>query len=141
MKGLALALWFAASALLVCVLQLDTRVSPRSDVLVGAGRLLVIAPPIPVAVLPQEPVPAMAAAPVAGCSRLGVFPRRDWAERVAAILMENAPEASWRVQRVGLNAYYLLFEAWSIDELAARMTLQRALLKSLLSISAIPETC
>ena len=163
MKALALVLWLAAIALLVFIMQMDALMRPRSDVVVQAGRsLLAIAPPP--AVLVQMPVPVSisvveAAGPVAGCSRLGIFPRRDWAERVAIILtdatspapvdaalgvsrlIEEIPTQPWRVQRVGLDVYYLQFEAWGIDELAARMTQQRGLLKKLLSINAIPEAC
>lgn len=167
MKALALALWFVAVALLVCVLQMDSLIRPRSDAFLQAGRsLLAIAPATAVLVPLPAPAPAPvsvsvsdAADPVAGCSRLGIFPRRDWAERVAIILtdatspvpadsalresrlIEETPTQPWRVQRVGLDAYYLQFEAWGIDELAARMTQQRGLLKKLLSISAIPEAC
>lgn len=166
MKGLALALWLTAIALLVCILQMNAKTSPRTDALTPERSLLMLVPTI--VPLPQEPVSAMAAiavaeklAFVAGCSRLGVFPRRDWAERVAVILTETMPSAPveaaavaeashlieeaaakpWRVQHIGLDAYYLQFDAWGIDELAARMTLQRALLKRLLSINAIPEAC
>lgn len=169
MKALALVLWLAAIALLVCILQMDSLIRPRSDALLQAGRsLLAIAPATAVLVPLPAPAPAPApvsvsvsdaADPVAGCSRLGIFPRRDWAERVAIILtdatspvpadsalresrlIEETPTQPWRVQRVGLDAYYLQFEAWGIDELAARMTQQRGLLKKLLSISAIPEAC
>jgi len=171
MKVLALLLWFAAMALLVGVLQMEAVVKPPSDALVPSGRsLLAIAPSSaptatlpPAAVLVSAPVPApvVDTEPVAGCSRLGVFPRRDWAERVAVILagaalpapvkvsaaaeaarlIEEVPAPPWRVQRIGLDAYYLQFDAWGIDELASRMTLQRALLKRLLSINAIPEAC
>jgi len=167
MKVLALLLWFAAMALLVGVLQMEAVVKPPSDALVPSGRsLLAIAPAAtlpPAAVLVSAPVPApvVDTEPVAGCSRLGVVPRRDGAERVAAILagaawpppvkesaaadaarlIEEVPAQPWRVQRIGLDAYYLQFDAWGIDELASRMTLQRALLKRLLSINAIPEAC
>jgi len=167
MKVLALLLWFAAMALLVGVLQMEAVVKPPSDALVPSGRsLLAIAPaamlpPAAVLVSAAVPAPVVDPEPVAGCSRLGVFPRRDWAERVAVILagaawpapvkvsaaaeaarlIEEVPAPPWRVQRIGLDAYYLQFDAWGIDELASRMTLQRALLKRLLSINAIPEAC
>ena len=159
MKGLALVLWLAALTLLVFILQIRDDATPLADSREQAERsLLAIAmeeaslPGTPVALAVEEIVP------VAGCSRLGVFPRRDWAENVALILMdaraqapvvespavrmiEEVPVRPWRVRQVGPNAYYLLFDAWSIDELAARMTMQRDRLKRLLSITAIPESC
>lgn len=165
MKALTLLIWFVAAVLLIGVFKMEMAVSSHANDSVRAlPSLLAIAPPTlaHVAVLLPEVVskPQVSLEPSAGCSRLGVFPRRDWAERVAAILADApAPEPAsesavnesrhveevksrpWRVQRISLNAYYLQFEAWSIDELAARMTLQRAALKKLLSINAIPEAC
>ena len=171
MKALAIAMWLTAVVLLVCVLRMDERVTRYTDAVVPAERsLLAIAQPaaalLPMPALVEEPAPALdeaasvlePPAPVAGCSRLGVFPRRDWAERVAIILtdaaiplpmaaaspsrvIEEMPAKPWRIQRIGVDAYYLQFDAWGIDELASRMTLQRALLRKLLSITAIPEAC
>ncbi len=170
MKALAIALWLAAIILLVCVLQMDGLVTRRAGAVVPAEHSLLAIAPRAAPLMSQlalvaEPAPALdeaalvvAPAPVAGCSRLGVFPRRDWAERVAIILtdaailvpmaaasapglIEEVPAKPWRVQRIGLDAYYLQFEAWSVDELASRMSLQRVLLKRLLSINSIPEAC
>ncbi|MES3041874.1 MAG: hypothetical protein V4730_12110 [Pseudomonadota bacterium] len=159
MKGLAWALWLSAIAILVCILQMSAVTKPHSAALGQVERsLLAIAPPT--VVLAQEPAPAAAIIDsIAGCSKLGVFPRREWAERVATILTDAAPSTpidavvessriieevatvSWQVQKISSTAYYLRFDAWSLDELARRMTLQRDLLKKLLSITAIPEAC
>ena len=166
MKSLALVLWLVAMVLLVSILRMNTELKPHTDALALPERqLLVIASAV--VPLPKKPFALAAVALVkedafvAGCSRLGVFPRRDWAERVAIILtnampplpvvapkavtpshlIEEAAAKPWRVQRIDLDSYYLQFDAWSIDELAGRMTIQRALLKRLLSINAIPEAC
>lgn len=159
MKGVALVLWLAALTLLVFILQIRDDPMPLASSRQQAEHsLLAIA--TEEASLPQPPVElaVQEVVPAAGCSRLGVFPRRDWAEDVALILMdaraqppvaaspavrmiEEVPARPWRVRQVGPDAYYLLFDAWSIDELAARMTLQRDRLRRLLSITAIPESC
>ena len=161
MKALALVLWLAAIALLACILRINGDATPVVDARPQTGRsLLAIAPAIPL--LPQVSVVAVEeVAAVSACSRLGVFPRRDWAERVAAILEEAPASASvktsaavatsrvidevsvrpWRVRQVRPDAYYLQFNTWDVDELAMRMTMQRGLLKRLLSINAIPEAC
>lgn len=159
MKALALVLWLAALTLLVFILQIRDNATPLTGSREQAEpSLLAIA--TEEASLPQTPVGLAVeeVAPAAGCSRLGVFPRRDWAENVALILadaraqppvvastaarmIEEVPARPWRVRQVGPDAYYLLFDAWSIDELAARMTLQRDRLRRLLSITAIPESC
>lgn len=80
------------------------------------------------------------------CARLGVFPTRAWAERVAIILSEGAGvdtggAAVWKVERASSSKFFLRFQAWSLDELAEKMTLQRDKLKNLVSITAIPEQC
>lgn len=166
MKGLALALWFAAIALLGCILHIndDAMLLAHSRAHPERSLLAIALAKAPLR-LQQAPVVIVSAAeevvPVAGCSRLGIFPRRDWAEHVALILVdagsrapvgesaampesrmiEEAPVSPWRVSQMGPDAYYLRFDAWGIDELAARMTMQRARLKRLLSINAIPEAC
>lgn len=166
MRMLALMIWLLAAALLGGMLRMSPEAEPAKRAAeLTERRLMVIAPNYVPQLRETVAPPAIDNAKkvvfVAGCSRLGVFPRRDWAERVAAILTNAsmptaddrvAPAAfpsppaerimkSWRVQHIGPDAYYLQFDAWAIDELASRMTLQRELLKQLLSINAIPEAC
>lgn len=171
MKVLALTVWLLAIAVLVGILRMGPEVERTKSVADFSERsLLIIASnegvqpresiSRPVIDVPKNDV-AKKVVLVAGCSRLGVFPRRDWAERVAVILTNATTPTSgdgvvpaalpssaaervvkpWRVQHIGADAYYLQFDAWSIDELASRMSLQRELLRRLLSIKAIPEAC
>ena len=163
MKGLALVLWLAAIVLLANIVRMNVETMPGMGASVQHERslLAVVAPTE--AVQSQESVVRTVVAelvPAVGCSRLGIFPRRDWAERVAVILtdaraasaettlaagasslIEEVAAKPWRVKQVSPDAYYLQFDGWSLDELAARMTLQRELLRKLLSITAIPEAC
>jgi len=164
MRALALLMCLLAIALLMVVVNMDAPARPEQGVFVQVERsLLAIAPALPRQPANSQPpslAPAGEMKPVSVivCSRLGVFPRASWAEHVAVILTTDAvPGAaalergslpiketaarSWQVQKIGPNAYYLRFDAWDIDELAARMTRQRVLLKRLLSINAIPEAC
>ncbi|WP_157686414.1 hypothetical protein [Perlucidibaca aquatica] len=126
----------------------------RSDF--AAPALMAIAPDLPElttlpAVVPEivseevhEAEPKLPVGKV--CARLGVFPSRDWAERVAEILADDTGSAqslvkAWRIDKVALNKYFIRFESWSLDKLAERMTQERANLKKLISITAIPEQC
>lgn len=164
MRSMALVFWLAAIVLLANIVRMNTEIRPGMGALVQPERSL-LAVASSAAVMPsQEPVArtvVMEVAPVVGCSKLGIFPRRDWAEHVAVILASATvagsadaaavAEASslidrlaarpWRVKQVSPDAYYLQFDAWGVDELAARMTMQRELLKRLLSINVIPEAC
>lgn len=86
------------------------------------------------------------ATPVAGCSRLGVFPTRKWAEKVGGILADKkelteSEQPLWRIDRASQNKYFLRFHSWSLDHLAEKMTANREKLKSLVAITAIPEQC
>ena len=72
-------------------------------------------------------------------ARLGVFPTRAWAERVAMILGHGA--GVWKVERASSSKFFLRFQAWNLDEKKKKMTLQRDKLKNLVSITAIPEQC
>ena len=162
MKGLALALWLLVFTLLVGILRTtavgesasNTAELPERSLLIIVSKVQSSTSDVTntVAIMPD----VKTATYVVGCSRLGVFPRRDWAERVAIVLSDAMPAAadssvsqpnneqamkSWRVQHIGQDAYYLQFNSWSIEDLAARMTLQRDVLKRLLSVRAIPEAC
>lgn len=102
-----------------------------------------------IADVPKEPVQdevVEEAKPMAGCSRLGVFPTRQWAEKVGVILADEkevveGEQPRWRIEQASKNKYFLRFESWSLDHLAEKMTTKREKLKSLLAITAIPEQC
>lgn len=152
MKSLALMLWLIVVSLLVCIIRVDsTRMVQRQQAPQSMDRgLLMITTAEPVNI--SDSLPATLPE---GCSRLGIFPRRDWAEHVA-MLLAKAPlnsewrnsmqsvssiEPSWQIQRTGRNEFYLQFDEWSVDELAERMMLQRSSLKRLVSVRSIPEPC
>lgn len=164
MRGMALAFGLAAIVLLANIVRMNAEIRPGMETLVRPERSLLAIVSSTEVMQSPEPVArtvAMELAPVVGCSRLGIFPRRDWAERVAVILAstrvpgsaeaaavaeasslnDQAAAKPWRVKQVSPDAYYLHFYVWGVDELAARMTIQRELLKKLLSINAIPEAC
>ena len=175
MKASALIIWFIASVLLICIVRMENVMTDHGHA-VEAAKSEMLAVAADVAVLAevhsQEPLSSTLKVEDSairvkedvlppgggGCSRLGVFPRQDWAERVGVILaaaqlhesVDALDEAKllkqdetqpWTVQKTGKDRYYLRFEAWDIDELALRMTRQRAHLKRLVSANAIPETC
>lgn len=155
MRALAIALWLlAVCAGVFIVKQNELNSVVRSDF--AAPALMAIAPDLPElttlpAVVPEivseevhEAEPKLPVGKV--CARLGVFPSRDWAERVAEILAGDTGSAqslvkAWRIDKVALNKYFIRFESWSLDKLAERMTQERANLKKLISITAIPEQC
>lgn len=152
MKTAGLIVWLLAILLLAGILKRSPDSANFNESMTSPARrsLLVIA-------APQHDnklsVPARPSA--GGCSRLGTFPRREWADHVAALLTEGGrPDSGeqampanwgsdrpWRVQRIGLDAYYLQFDAWSVDELAERITRQRNPLRRLLSTRSMPEPC
>ena len=152
MKSLALMLWLIVVSLLVCIIRVDsTRMVQRQQAPQSMDRgLLMIATAEPVNI--SDSLPATLPE---GCSRLGIFPRRDWAEHVAMLLAKAALisegrnsmqsvssiEPSWQIQRTGRNEFYLQFDEWSVDELAERLMLQRSSLKQLVSVRSIPESC
>jgi len=154
-RALAIALWLlAVCAGVFIVKQNELNSVVRSDYATAA--LMAVAPDLPElttlpAVVPEivseevhEAEPKLPVGKV--CARLGVFPSRDWAERVAEILAGDTGSAqslvkAWRIDKVALNKYFIRFESWSLDKLAERMTQERANLKKLISITAIPEQC
>lgn len=147
MRAVAIALWLiAVCAGIFIVKKNELNSVAQSDYAMAA--LMTIAPelpmniPIPEEVTTTEPRLLEEKA----CARLGVFPSRDWAERVAKILADDSESTQssvkvWQIDKVALNKYFIRFKSWSLDELAERMTQERANLKKLISITAIPEQC
>lgn len=159
MRALAIALWLlAVCAGVFIVKQNELNSVVQSDYATAA--LMAVAPDLPETTTMPEVVPEkvpeelleemLEAEPKLPegkvCARLGVFPSRDWAERVAEILAGDTGSAqsllkAWRIDKVALNKYFIRFDSWSLDKLAERMTQERANLKKLISITAIPEQC
>lgn len=155
MRTLAIALWLlAVCAGVFIVKQNELNSVVQSDYATAA--LMAVAPDLPeittmtYEVLEKVPEEVHEAEPKLPegkvCARLGVFPSRDWAERVAEILAGDTGSAqslvkAWRIDKVALNKYFIRFDSWSLDKLAERMTQERANLKKLISITAIPEQC
>jgi hypothetical protein len=154
-RTLAIALWLlAVCAGVFIVKQNELNSVVQSDYATAA--LMAVAPDLPeITTMPYEvlkkvPEEVNEAEPKLpegkACARLGVFPSRDWAERVAEILADDTGSAqslvkAWQIDKVALNKYFIRFESWSLDKLAERMTQERANLKKLISITAIPEQC
>jgi hypothetical protein len=154
-RTLAIALWLlAVCAGVFIVKQNELNSVVQSDYATAA--LMAVAPDLPEITtmpevvpekVPEEMLEAEPKLPEGKvCARLGVFPSRDWAERVAEILAGDTGSAqslvkAWRIDKVALNKYFIRFESWSLDKLAERMTQERANLKKLISITAIPEQC
>jgi len=154
-RTLAIALWLlAVCAGVFIVKQNELNSVVRSDF--AAPALMAIAPDLPElttlpAVVPEIVPVEMHESEIKlpekkACARLGVFPSRDWAERVAEILVGDSGSAqslvsAWQIDKVATNKYFIRFKSWSLDELAERMTQERGNLKKLISITAIPEQC
>ena len=155
MRALAIALWLlAVCAGVFIVKQNELNSVVQSDYATAA--LMAVAPDLPETTtmpevvsekVPEEMHEAEPKLPEGKvCARLGVFPSRDWAERVAEILAGDTGSTqslvkAWRIDKVALNKYFIRFDSWSLDKLAERMTQERANLKKLISITAIPEQC
>lgn len=155
MRTLAIALWLlAVCAGVFVVKQNELNSVVQSDYATAA--LMAVAPDLPEITtmpevvpekVPEEMLEAESKLPEGKvCARLGVFPSRDWAERVAEILVGDSGSAqslvsAWQIDKVATNKYFIRFKSWSLDELAERMTQERGNLKKLISITAIPEQC
>jgi len=146
-RAVAIALWLlAVSAGVFIVKKNEFNSVTQSDSAMAALMTIALELPMNITVSEEVTTTEPRLLEEKACARLGVFPSRDWAERVAEILAGDAGSAqslvkAWQIDKVALNKYFIRFESWSLDRLAERMTQERANLKKLISITAIPEQC
>lgn len=108
-----------------------------------------VAATAPPALPVTSPVPDVAmpvAAPGPVCVRLGKFPTRAWAQRVADVLTLPAPGApeqavAYRLRGGDERGYFIVFPDWALTQLSVRLAEKTTPLRRWVSASARPEIC